>query len=164
MVQVLLLLVHVSELQPAGTCRRAGLVLLFSPWFIWLLTQVCGKQPHRVKFTSAYNHGISMAAGTRTLVNRDFTRTKRWADRLIVPQVCCTSFKGPYPSYTSASPGSPSTVLDQALLSSALSIAPIYALKTTAEFPEMLGPCSPLTGNGCCWVQHIWGEFAYMVL
>lgn len=90
-----LLLVHPSELQPRGTCGRAGLVLLCSPWFIWSQTWGCGKQPRRVKFTSAYNPGTSMAMGIHTLVNQDLTRTKRWADSPINPQVCCTSFRGP---------------------------------------------------------------------
>lgn len=80
--------------------------------------------------------------GIHALVNWDFTRASRSAHRPVPPQVCCTSSL-----YLLFLLWLIQYVLDQAFISSHL------LTRTMAGFSAVLGPCSPLKGSGCCWVQ-----------
>lgn len=128
-------------------------MLLFSPWFLRSQTWVSSEQLHGVRFTSASNPSTRMAMGIHTPVNQDFTRTKgEQTDPLILKYGA--QFQGPLlspaptsSSSSSSSPGS-SMVLDQAFMSLALLIAPVYALKPQLNSQNCWAPARHRRATG----------------
>lgn len=94
MVWVFLLLVHPLELQPVG--RVGG-----QEWcFHWSQTRGCDKQR---KGHSCPAPQLRPGSGNWDTGEWGFHRTKRWADRPVNPQVCCTSFS-PFQRFFQAKP------------------------------------------------------------